>query len=327
MQRTRRTLLVHAAAFFAAALAAGAQPAAKPPTIGFLGAGTRSTWSNRVARFEQRLHELGWIAGRTIRFEYRWADGHPERLVEIASEFVRLNVAVIVTAGHTAIIAAKKATSIIPIVFAAAGDPVGSGIVASLARPGGNVTGFSVQQAEAAGKRLELLRTLAPGFRRLAMLVILANPLHVSERSEVVSAARSLGIDVTMLEIRGPDDIVPALETIKTRVDALYVPPDPIVISKLTAINTVARVARLPSIHGSREYVEAGGLMSYGPDFLDLFARAADYVDRILRGANPGELPIEQPRHFEFVISLKTAKALRLTVPSSLLLRADQVIE
>ena len=323
----RRFLMTSLAGALAAPLAAGAQSQARLPIIGFLGAATPSAWGNRVARFVQRLRDLGWIEGRTIQFEYRWAGGRPERLPEIALEFVRLDVAVIVTAGHTAIIAAKKATSVIPIVFAAAGDPVGSGIVASLARPGGNVTGLSVQQAEVAGKRLEFLRAVVPALRRLAMLVILANPLHVSERSEVMSSARSLGIDVTALEIRRPEGIVPALEAIKTRVDALYVPPDPIVISKLIPINTLALDARLPTVHGSREYVEAGGLMSYGPDFLDLFDRAAAYVDRILRGAKPGDLPIEQPRRFEFVVNLKTAKALGRTIPPSLLARADQVIE
>src|SRR6266508_1515117 len=241
--------------------------------------------------------------------------GATERLPHIAAEFARLNVDVIVTAGHAAIVAAKKATSVIPIVFAAAGDPVGNKIVASLARPGGNVTGLSVQQPDLTGKRLALLREVVPGLRRLAFLANIGNPLVAVEGIEVRTSARTLGLEVVPLEIRRAEDIAPAFEALKGRADALYIPPDPLVISELIRINTLVLGARLPTVHGSREYVEAGGLMSYGPNFLDLFRRAADYVDRILKGAKPADLPIEQPTKFELVINLKTAKALGLTIP------------
>jgi len=326
MSKTRRAFLAGSLTLLAEPVAANAQPARKPPTIGFLGAGTPVAWGPRVASFV-RLRELGWIEGRTIVIEYRWADGRTERLPHIAAEFARLNVDVIVTAGHAAIVAAKKATSVIPIVFAAAGDPVGNKIVASLARPGGNVTGLSVQQPDLTGKRLALLREVVPGLRRLAFLANIGNPLVAVEGIEVRTSARTLGLEVVPLEIRRAEDIAPAFEALKGRADALYIPPDPLVISELIRINTLVLGARLPTVHGSREYVEAGGLMSYGPNFLDLFRRAADYVDRILKGAKPADLPIEQPTKFELVINLKTAKALGLTIPPSLLLRADQVIE
>jgi putative ABC transport system substrate-binding protein len=322
----RRTFIRGAGTVFVAPLAAEAQPA-KLSTIGFLGASTRSAWAHRVARFEQRLHELGWVERRNIAIEYRWADGSTERLAGLAAEFVRLKVDVIVTAGHVAIIAAKSATSEIPIVFAVAGDPVANAIVASLARPGGNITGLSVQQPELAGKRLELLQRVVPSFRRLAMLANVRNPLHLVERDEVRTVARVLGVEVIDVEIRQPEDIAAALHGLRGRADALYVPPDPIIISTLARINTLALGARLPTVHGSREYVEAGGLMSYGPDFLYFFQRAADYVDKILRGVKPADLPVEQPTKFELVINLKTAKALALTIPPSILARADSLLE
>lgn len=299
----------------------------KLATIGFLGAGTRSAWGRRVARFEQRLHELGWVERRNIAIEYRWADGSTERLAGIAAEFARLKVDVIVTAGHAAIIAAKNATSEIPIVFAVAGDPVANAIVASLAHPGGNITGLSVQQPELAGKRLELLQQVVPALRRLAMLANVRNPLHLVERDEVRTVARVLGTEIINVDIRRPEDIAGAFHGLKGRADALYVPPDPAIISTLARLNTLALSARLPTVHGSREYVEAGGLMSYGPDFPHFFRRAADYVDKILRGAKPADLPVEQPTTFELVINLKTAKALGLTIPPSILARADSVLE
>ena len=309
-----------------APLAAEAQ-STKFATIGFLGAATRSAWGHRVARFEQRLHELGWVERRNIAIEYRWADGRTERLAGIAAEFVRLKVDVIVTAGHAAIIAAKNATSDIPIVFAVAGDPVANAIVASLAHPGGNITGLSVQQPELAGKRLELLQQVVPALRRLAMLANVRNPLHLVERDEVRTVARVLGIEIINVEIRRPEDIAAAFHGLKGRADALYVPPDPTIISTLARLSTLALSARLPTVHGSREYVEAGGLMSYGPDFPYFFQRAANYVDKILRGAKPADLPVEQPTKFELVINLKTAKALGLTIPPSILARADSVLE
>jgi putative tryptophan/tyrosine transport system substrate-binding protein len=308
-------------------LAARAQQADKLPTIGFLGAGTLSAWSRRVASFVQRLRELGWIEGHTIAIEYRWADGSTGRLPNIAAEFARLKVDVIVTAGTPSVIAAKQATSVIPIVFATAGDPVSNGLVATLARPGGNVTGLSVQDVDLTGKRLELLRELVPRLSRLAILTNIGNPVHILQREEVRTMARALGVEVITLEIRRADDIPPAFETLKNGADALYIPPDPLVISELNRINALVLSARLPTMHGSGEYVEAGGLMSYGPNFPELFRRAADYVDKILRGAKPGDIPVEQPTKFDLVINLTTAQALGLTIPESFLLRADEVIE
>jgi ABC-type uncharacterized transport system substrate-binding protein len=308
-------------------LAVRAQQAAKLPTIGFLGAGTLSAWSRRVASFVQRLRELGWIEGHTIAIEYRWADGSTGRLPNIAAEFARLRVDVIVTAGTPAAIAVKQATSVIPIVFATTGDPIGNGLVATLARPGGNATGLSTQQTDLAGKRLELLRELVPRLSRLAILTNISNPSNILEREEVRTMARALGVEVITLEIRRAEDIPPAFETLKNGADALYIPPDPLVISELNRINALVLSARLPTMHGSGEYVEAGGLMSYGPNFPDLFRRAADYVDKILRGAKPGDIPVEQPTKFDLVINLTTAKALGLTIPESFLLRADEVIE
>ena len=283
--------------------------------------------SQWTAAFVQRLRELGWIEGRTVAIEYRWAEGRSERFAEIAAEFVRLKVDVIVTTWNRAVLAAKQATSVIPIVFALAGDPVGSGLVASLARPGGNVTGLSVQQTDLAGKRLELLREVVPGLRRLAIMANVGYPDAVLEMGEVQAAARTLGLEVVTLEIRRAEDIAPAFEALKGRADALYVCTDALVNTNRIRINTLALGARLPTMHGIREYVEAGGLMSYGANFPDLFRRAADYVDKILRGAKPADIPVEQPTKFDLVINLTTAKALGLDVPPTLLARADEVIE
>jgi putative tryptophan/tyrosine transport system substrate-binding protein len=307
-------------------LAARAQQAGKLPTIGFLVSGTPSSHSQWVAAFVRRLQELGWIEGRTVAIEYRWAEGRTERAAEIAAEFVRLKVDVIVTSATVVVIASKQATSVIPIVFMA-GDPVGTGLVASLARPGGNATGLSLQQTETAGKRLELLREVVPGLGRLAILANVGNPKSVLEMGEVQTAARTLGLEVITLEIRRGADIVPAFEALKGRAEALYVVLDPLVNTHRIRINTLAMAARLPTVHGSREGVEAGGLMSYGTNFLDVFRLAADYVDKILRGAKPGDIPVEQPTKFDLVINLTTAKALGLTIPESFLLRADEVIE
>jgi putative ABC transport system substrate-binding protein len=303
-----------------------AQQAGKMPTIGYLGATTPSAWAPWTAAFVQRLRELGWIEGRNIRIEYRWAEGRTERYNEIAAEFVRLKVDVIVTGGP-AVGAAKQATSVIPIVFAVAEDPVGSGQVASLARPGGNVTGLSLLRTDTAGKRLEILREVLPGLRRLAILANVGFPQSVLEMDEVQATARTLGFEVAKLEIRRAEDIVPAFEALKGGVEALYVCSDALVNTNLARINTLTRVARLPTMHSVREYVEAGGLMSYGPNYSVLFRRAADFVDKILRGAKPGDLPVEQPTKFDLVINLTTAKALGLTVPPALLARADEVIE
>jgi putative tryptophan/tyrosine transport system substrate-binding protein len=318
------TLLGGAAAW---PLPARAQQPAKLPTIGFLGQSTRSATSEWVAAFVQRLRELGWIENRTVAIVYRWVEGREDRFTEVTDEFVRLKVDVIVTSGTPEVLAAKQATSVIPIVFATAGDPVGNGLVASLARPGGNVTGLSLQSNDIAGKRLELLREVVPSLRRVAILANVGNPFSVLELGEAQAAARTLGLQVDTLEIRRAEDIAPAFEALKGRADALYVCTDGLVNANRIRINTLALGARLPTMHGYRDYVEAAGLISYGPNLPDQFRRAGDYVDKILRGAKPGDLPVEQPTKFDLIINLTTAKALGITVPTSMLLRANEVIE
>ena len=319
------TLLGGAAAAWP--LAAHAQQAGKLPTIGFLGA-TPSAESQRLAAFVQRLRELGRTENRTITIEYRWAEGREERFAEIAAEFARLKVDVIVTVTTPASLAAKQATAVIPIVFAAVSDPVGTGLVASLARPGGNVTGLANQISDTGGKKLELLREVVPGLRRLAIMANVGNPASVLEMGEAQATARTLGLEVITSEIRRAEDIVPAFEALKgDRADALYLSPDQLMNTNRTRINILAVGARLPTMNGSREYVEAGGLMSYGTNLPDQFRRAADYVDKILRGTKPGDIPVEQPTKFDLVINLTTAKALGLEVPPTLLARADEVIE
>jgi ABC-type uncharacterized transport system substrate-binding protein len=315
------TLLGGAAAAWP--VAARAQQVARLPTIGFFSPNTRSVASPWTAAFVERLREVGWIEGRTIAIEYRWGEGRGDRTAEVISEFVRLNPDVIVTHGQSNIVAAKEATSAIPIVFALATDPVASGFVASLARPGGNATGLSIQGTDLVGKRLELLREVVPSLRRLAIMSDFRNP----EMAEAEAAARMLGLEVTTLPLRKPEDITPAFGTLKGTADALYVGADPLVNSSRVRINILALGARLPTMHGFREAVEVGALLSYGPNFADLFRRAADYVDKILRGMKPAELPVEQPTRFDLVINLTTATALGLTIPEAFLLRADEVIE
>jgi putative tryptophan/tyrosine transport system substrate-binding protein len=318
------TLLGGAAAVWP--LVARAQQATKLPTIGYLGSATLATESQRMAAFVQRLRELGWVEGSTVVIDYRWAEGRTERYAEIAAEFVRLKVDVIVTVGG-AVAAAKQATATIPIVFAGAGDPVGSGMVASLAQPGGNVTGLSVQSIDLAGKRLEILREIFPDVRRLTIIGNVEYAATVLEMGEAQAAARALGLEVARSEIRRAEDIAPAFEALKGAAQALYVCADATINANHARINTLALGARLPTMHGVREYVEAGGLMAYGPNLADLYRRAADYVDKILRGAKPADLPVEQPTKFDLVINLVTAQALGLTVPPTLLARADEVIE
>jgi putative tryptophan/tyrosine transport system substrate-binding protein len=307
-------------------LAANAQQAGKLPTIGFLGA-SPSNESQRVTAFVQRLRELAWIDGRNLAIEYRWAEGRNERYAEAAAELVRLKVDIIVTVATPATLAAKQATTVIPIVFGAASDPVGTGLVESLARPGGNVTGLSNQISDTGGKKLEFLREVVPSLRRLAILANVGNPAVVLDMGEAHAAARKLGLEVTISEIRRAEDIAPAFDALKGRVDALYVCTDPLTNTHRIRVNTLALAARLPTMHGLREYVEAGGLMSYGPNLPDLLRRAADFVDKILRGAKPGDIPVEQPTKFDLVVNLTTAKALGLTITESFLLRANEVIE
>jgi putative tryptophan/tyrosine transport system substrate-binding protein len=307
-------------------LAARAQPS-KKPIVGFLGASTPAAAGQWVAAFAQRLRELGYIDGRTVAIEYRWAEGRNERMAEIAAEFVRAKADVIVAQGTQAALAAKNATTTIPIVFALPGDPVGSGLVASLAQPGGNVTGLSSQVPELAGKRLGLLREIVPGLRRLAIMANVSNAANVLDMRDVQGAARADGLDVASFEIRRAVDIAGAFAAFKGTVDALYVPPDAFLNTNRIRINTLALVARLPTMYGARENVEAAGLISYGPNFTDLFRRSGDYVDKILRGTKPADLPVQQPIKFELVVNLITAMALGLDVPSTLLARADEVIE
>jgi len=307
-------------------VAADAQQPVKVPTIGFLGPASASAMRPWAAAFVQRLVELGWNEGRTVAIEYRWAEGHSERFPEVAAEFVRLKVDVIVTTG-SAVPAFKQATSVIPIVFAIANDPVGSGLVESISRPGGNVTGLSILAADLGGKRLEILREVIPSLSRLATLGDAANLVTASEMGQVQEAARTLGLEIVRSEIRRAEDIAPAIEALKGRADALYVQSDPLMNTNRMRISILALGARLPTLSGIRDYVEAGGLMSYGPNFPDVFRRAGDYVDKILRGTKPADLPIQQPTKFDLVVNQSTAKALDLKLPESFLLRADEVIE
>jgi putative ABC transport system substrate-binding protein len=295
------------------------------PTIGFLGA-TATTWRPWTSAFVQRLHELGWTEGQTVTIEYRWNEGQPERIAEIAAEFIRLKVDVIVT-NAIAVPTLKQATTVIPIVFAIASDPVRGGLVASLARPGGNVTGQSIQSIELAGKRLALLREIVPHLRRLAVLFNADFSQTVAEADGVKAIAGTLGLEVAPLEIRRVEDVAPAFETLKSQIDALYVVADALISASRSRIITFALSRRLPTIFNTRDYVQAGALMSYGANFPALFRRAAEYVDKILRGAKPGALPVEQPTKFDLVINLTTARALGLTIPPTLLAIADEVIE
>jgi putative tryptophan/tyrosine transport system substrate-binding protein len=315
------TLLGSAAAAWP--LAARAQQNGKVPTIGFLGADPSafSPWTNA---FVARLRELGWIENRTVAIEYRWSEGRTERYAEIAAEFVRAKVDVIVTVG-SAVPTVRQATTTIPIVFAVGIDPVGSGLVASLAKPGGNVTGLSLQAAHLAGKRIELLREVVPRLRRLGIIFNAGNAQPTLEMDETKAAAQTVGLDVIPLEVRQAVDIAPAFDMAK--VDAIYVAIDQLMVANLARILTLAVGARLPTVFSTRDFVRSGGFMSYGPNYSDLFRRSADYVDKILRGTKPGDIPVEQPTKFELVINLTTAKALGLNIPQQFVLRADDVIE
>jgi putative tryptophan/tyrosine transport system substrate-binding protein len=307
-------------------LAAGAQ-STKLPVIGFLGVSTPAAQGHMVAALVQRLRELGWIEGRTIAIDYRWAEGRDERYSEIAAEFVRLKVDAILTQGTQAAMAAKQATSAIPIVATVIGDPVGSGLATSLALPGGNVTGLSVVSYDLAAKRLELLLEAVPGVRRIGILVDVGNPVNVEEARQVQAAADKLGLEGFPIAIRLAEDIVPAFDGLKNRADALLVVANPLILSNIVRINILAAGARLPTSYIAREHVQAGGLLAYGPNFAAIYRRAGDFFDKILRGTKPGTIPVEQPTKFDFVINLTTAKAIGLDVPPTLLARADEVIE
>jgi putative ABC transport system substrate-binding protein len=327
MRSRREFITLLGGAAVAWPLAARAQQTGKLPTIGFLGGGAPTSQRTWVEAFLRRLDELGWTEGRTIAIEYRWANGRSDSLPEIAAEFVRLKVALIYAVGTESALAAKQATSVIPIVFPVTGDPVGTGLVASLARPGGNVTGLSNFAVDLAAKRLEILRDVFPSLSRLAILANAAYSGGMLEVSQIRAAARTLGIDIIPLEFRRAEDIARAFDAIKGRAEVLYVVGDPLANTQRMRINTFALADRLPTMYVQREFVETGGLMSYGPNYPDLNCRAADYVDKILRGTKPADLPVEQPIKFDLVINLTTAKALGLTIPESLLARADEVIE
>jgi putative tryptophan/tyrosine transport system substrate-binding protein len=308
-------------------LSTRAQQSAKPPIIGYLSPNSASTEGQWTPAFVRRLHELGWIEGSTVAIEYRWVEGHAERLSAFADELVRLKVSVIVTSATLPTIAAKRATSVIPIVFATSGDPVGSGLVASLARPGGNVTGLSIQSVDAVSKQVELLRDVVPNLHRLAVLANESSPMNRRQAEEVQAAAHALGLEVAPLYVRRADDIAPAFAALDGRADALYVAADPLFFNNLLAIRALALKARLPDMYNFREEVVAGGLLSYGASFPDLFRRAAELVDKILRGTKPAEIPVEQPTKFDLVVNLKTAKTLNITIPDKIISLADEVIE
>jgi putative ABC transport system substrate-binding protein len=326
----RRFLRTVTMSLLAAPLAADAQQAGKVPRIGFLGVTSPSDRPSHLDAFRQRLRELGWVEGQNIVIDYRYAEGRVDRLPDLAAELVRLKVDLIVaSAGTQAATAAKNATETIPIVMIYVRDPVGTGLIASLARPGGNVTGVSGSAGlELFAKQLELLKETVPKIRRVAILSNPDNAYHQLAIREVNVAARSLGVQLQLLEARGPNEFDGAFAAMaKERVGALLVLSDAIFGSHRTRLADLAARSRLPAAFGVRDDVEAGGLMSYGPSILDSYRQAATYVDKILKGAKPADLPVEQPTKFELVINLKTAKALGLTVPPSLLQRADQVIE
>jgi putative tryptophan/tyrosine transport system substrate-binding protein len=297
------------------------------PLVGLLNISTPSTEQLRVDTFIKRFRELGWIEGRTVAIESRWAEGRPERFAEIAAEFVRLKASVIVTAGAGPVSAVRQATQVIPIVFAIATDPVGTGLVATLARPGGNITGLSYMGTDLAGKRLELLRAVTAGLASLAIMAYSGAAGAMAEMHTTQAAARTLGLEPVTLEITAGDRIAPMIAALKNRADALYVCPDPLINANRVPIITSALLAGLPTVFGERENVDVGGLMSYGPNVPDMYRRAAEIVDKILRGAKPADIPVEQPTKFEFILNLKTAKALGLDVPDKLLALADEVIE
>ena len=310
----------------AAAPAAAAQQTGKVSPIGFLVFVSSET---RYRGFQQGLRELGYVEGQNIAIEFRSADGSLERLSDLAEELVRLQVDVIVAGSTVGAKVAKRATTTIPIVMANVGDPVGTGLVASLARPGGNITGLTTMGEELSGKRLELIREVVPRLQRIGALWNQDNPGNVASFKELKAAAQSLGVDVRSLAVRPPvPEIDKAFGTANNwRADALIALDDSLIFSNRTRIIALAARHRLPAIYGYREFPNAGGLMAYGPSRYDMYRRAATYVDKILKGAKPADLPVEQPTRFELVVNLKTAKALKLTMPQSVLIRADQVIQ
>jgi putative ABC transport system substrate-binding protein len=297
----------------------------KVPIVGILGTASAASMTPWVAAFEQRFRELGWTEKRAT-IEVRWADGRPEKITEIANEFVRIKVDIVITTG-TSVPFIMRVTSTIPIVFAIANDPVGAGLVSSLARPGGNVTGLSQLAADLGGKRLEILRQIVPAMKRLAVLGDVGNQAAAPEMRQVQDAARSLGLESMLLDVRRAEEIEPAIEGLKANADALYVQSGPLMNANRVRISTLALGYRLPTLSGIRDYVDAGALMSYGPNLPDMFRRAAELADKILHGAKPADLPVEQPTKFELVLNLTTAKVIGLKIPEAFLLRVDAVVE
>jgi putative ABC transport system substrate-binding protein len=306
-------------------LAAYAQKGGEPRRIGILGADAM-VWKPWMAAFVARLRDLGWIVGENIAIEYRWAEGRSRRVSEIAAEFLRQDVDVIVTYG-SAVTILKQATTTIPIVFAVAFDPVRDGLVQSLAHPGGNVTGVSIQQLDLVGKRLELLRAAIPQLHRLAILADAGYAEPMLEAERVKSTAQELGLEAARLGIWQPQDIAPAVAALGNKADALYVVSDALIAANRARIIRLTLSEHLPTIFSYDDYVEAGGLMSYGPNYADLFRRAANMVDKILHETKPGDIPVEQPTKFDFAINVNTAAALGLTMPPTLLATADEVIK
>jgi putative ABC transport system substrate-binding protein len=322
----RRELITLLGGAVAWPLGARAQPR-RVPIIGFLGPTAPQAWMSWTKAFVDRLAELGWVDGRTVKIVYCWANGEIERASELAAELVALKVDLIVTSG-SATRAAMNATSQIPIIFALASEPVATGYVASLARPGGNVTGLSLEAPDLGGKRLGFLREAAPAAHRLAVLTDIAYPASVLDLDRVKAAAPALGFDPMPVEVRRAEDIEPAFAGLGDRADAMYVcSADPLINNNRDRINTLALSARLPTVYAEKPYAEGGGLISYGPNVPNMFRRAAEFADKVLKGAKPADLPVEQPNAFELVVNLKTAKALGLTISQTLIATADEVIE
>jgi putative ABC transport system substrate-binding protein len=304
-----------------------AQRPAMLRTVGYLGSGTAAVQSKFASAFAQRMRELGWIEGQTLAIQYRWGEGRNDLFDSYANEFVKIGVDAIITSASSPVLAAKRATKTIPIVFAASADPVGSGLVESFNRPGGNITGVSAQSGESPGREIEFLRQLVPGLRSLAIIANAGSPGSMFEMEAAETAGHAIGLGVTTFPLKTSVDVAPAFDQIVGHVDGIYVVPDPLLSTVRAQVIALALRARLPSTFGSRDYADAGGLMSYGANIANSFARAADFVDKILRGARPADLPVEQPAKFEFVITRRTAKDLGVTVPPNLLAIADDVIE
>ena len=328
MRRRAAVALAVALGLLAASSPGETAQAGKVVRIGWLSTGSTTSHGPLLEGFREGLRELGYMEGKNITIEYRWAEGKIDRLPQLATELVQLKVDVLVTAGSPGIRAAKQATATIPIVMAVGGDPIGSGFVASLARPGGNITGLSNLAEDLVAKLLELLKEAVPGVSRVAVLSNPANPAHAAFRQVIQSAARTMGVTLLSVDARGPHEFDGAFATmVRQRAGGLVELPDPMFLTERNRLTGLASRNRVPAIYGFREHATAGGLMAYGVNLRDSYRRAATYVDKILKGAKPADLPIEQPTKFELVINLKTAKALGLTIPQSLLLRADQVIQ